>query len=105
MNLNDHILSADEIITATKSLNRFSEGVNSTKDYITTIIDTFENEGVAISLFKSGNFGKEKMEQLENVKEVMLEYYNAISSDGGLIPVTRNFLNAQLDRVENGSGK
>jgi len=91
------ILSVEQCDKITENLKNFDSAI---VDYCTNIeaaIKVFNNDPTVQSFYASGGFGKGMEAKLEEVRIAVKKYYDVISSDGGLIPVTKIIVADQRD--------
>ncbi len=96
------ILSEQEIESMQESVKALSSSVEASKQACETVIKSFTNEAIVESFYASGKYGKEEQEEIEKILNAVNKYYNVISSDGGLIAQTNNYLSTQLSLLQSG---
>jgi hypothetical protein len=97
------ILGVQDITDIRNLVNSFGKDVAEYTDHMQTIIELFKTEDPTVqSLFGSGNFGQIQQENLELINKALINYYNIINGDDGLVAATNKYLNAQESRLQTG---
>ena len=99
---NNKMLGTGDIDRTREEVKRFGTEVTDYKTHVDKIIDLFNNDATVQSLYESGKFGQTQKENLAAISSALTKYSNVINSDGGLIPATKQFLDSQDNRVQNG---
>ena len=86
------IMSIQDINEIRDFVAAFNKEVKSYVDDLTTVINSFSNEEIVESFFKSGNFGEVTKTKIEKIRDSAKKYEFSID---GIISVTDNFLNVQ----------
>ena len=80
-------------------LSKYSECIMLAVKELNGVINSFENDETVQSFFVSGHFGKENQERLIALREALIKYSESIHGDGALYPQTKQFLEDQLNRL------
>ena len=104
MNGTDTIMSYDDYVSAMKSLDTFKHSLEKTITDCKTVIDSFSNEAIVNSFYKSGKFGNKEKVRMEEIYAAITKYYGVLDNgEDSLIYQTKSFINKQLSLLETGS--
>lgn len=97
------ILSDALIQEIEKEITDFKNAITEACDSLLTIVDEFLDDDVVQTFFISGGFGAEELEKVQNIRKLIVEYNNTLSSNGNLIPKTEEYI-SNMKRI-NQQGK
>ena len=91
-NVNFLSLEKTEIL---ELLNKFKESVTNYSNNISKLLSLFENQEIVQSFFKSGQFGQEQMNRIQEIYENLKKYNEELFyKDNSIIVKTENYLSA-----------
>jgi hypothetical protein len=94
-------ITANDYFEVVQLVRTTENGIESLLSNFGTVINSFNNQSIVDSFYKSGNFGASNKEELEKLATGMREYINILSGDSGLIAETINYCNNKAATLNN----
>ena len=101
--MDERVLSEKDCVDILDVLMTLDEDVTNYCNSITESIDTFKKVPVSRSFFESGSFGQEMEEELLKVQSAVSKFYDSLKESNGLIPVTKEYAEQQLNYLRKGA--
>ncbi len=98
--MNNKILSNEEISDITSELSDGADCLERGISALKNLIKQFEDEEIVQTFFSSGNFGKEKQENIKKIVDILDREKSNILDN--LVPTTEKFLVRQSQLNESG---
>ena len=95
----DVIINENAIEELESSVEKISKSITEEKENITKIINLFDNEPVVQSFYQSGKFGIENRNKLQDIKNSIEQYEEAINERDGLYTTTMQYLKEMRTRI------
>ncbi len=101
-NGNTRILTNNELSAMKSDVQTMRKYIQQETSDLKYVITAFNDEEIINSFYASGNFGAQEEAELERILKAFTQYNNAISGDGGLLAVTEQYINRQIELNTNG---
>ena len=97
------VLQAEDVQKIKDCVDSLAKGISEYQQRMTTVINSFNKEGIVQSFYEVGNFGMAQKEKMQKLLAAINEFYELMNKEKGLIAGTKEY--ADSARRINETGK